>query len=74
MKVNFKWSSIIFCLFLMGCETLPILPEKSAIYYTANGNYTVENTTDEEFCNKFVTDKTIIKAYYNGTEMEGKWD
>ena len=61
---------LICCCLLMGCETWPVLPDKAAAYRTANETYVVENTTDEEFCHKFVTDKNIIKAYYNGTELE----
>jgi len=61
---------LILCVLFMGCETWPILSENSAAYRTANETYIVENTTEEEFCNKVINDKEIIKAYYKGTELE----
>jgi hypothetical protein len=54
----------------MGCETWPQVPERAAAYRTANETYIVEDTNDEEFCHKFVTDNSIIKAYYKGKKLE----
>ena len=66
--------TLILASVLLGCETLPPQPDKTAVYHTANGTTTEADTLWENFIDKCYYDDSITSAeFYPGNNKTVTW-
>ena len=56
--------TFILALVLLGCETLPPQPDKTAVYHTANETLTEENIELNDFFDKMIIEDIKSGEYY----------
>ena len=65
--------TFILALVLLGCETLPPQPDKTAVYHTANETLTEANTELNDFFDKMIIDESVKSGEYHMNNKTIQW-